>query len=102
MLENTLPVGLTFDDVLVIPGFADFMPNETDLSCRVSRNVRLNLPIVSAAMDTVTESEMAVAMARAGGLGFIHRNMTVERQVEEIRRVKETPVDAAQHPMAAL
>jgi IMP dehydrogenase len=102
MLENQLPLGLTFDDVLVIPGFADFMPNETDLSCRVSRHVKLNLPIVSAAMDTVTESAMAIAMARAGGLGFVHRNMTVERQVEEIRRVKESPVDTTLYPMAAL
>lgn len=102
MSDNTMPLGLTFDDVLVIPGFADFMPNETDLSCRISRNVRLKLPIVSAAMDTVTESAMAIAMARAGGLGFVHRNMTTERQVEEIRRVKESVVDVALHPDAAL
>jgi IMP dehydrogenase len=102
MSDNTMPLGLTFDDVLVIPGFADFMPNETDLSCRISRHVRLKLPIVSAAMDTVTESAMAIAMARAGGLGFVHRNMTTERQVEEIRKVKESMVDVALHPDAAL
>jgi IMP dehydrogenase len=83
-----LPLGLTFDDVLVVPGYADFMPDEVDLSCRLTRELTLRLPIVSAAMDTVTESAMAIAMARAGGLGFIHRNMSVERQAEELRLVK--------------
>lgn len=101
MNDHTLPLGLTFDDVLVVPGFADFMPNETDLSCKISRNVTLNLPIVSAAMDTVTESAMAIAMARAGGLGFVHRNMTVERQVEEIRAVKAASWDREAYPLAA-
>lgn len=101
MNDHTLPLGLTFDDVLVVPGFADFMPNETDLSCKISRNVTLNLPIVSAAMDTVTESAMAIAMARAGGLGFVHRNMTVERQVEEICAVKAASWDREAYPLAA-
>ncbi|HEY9723583.1 MAG TPA: IMP dehydrogenase, partial [Oscillatoriaceae cyanobacterium] len=95
-----LPLGLTFDDVLVVPGFADFMPDEADLSARISRRVRLNVPIVSAAMDTVTESAMAIAMAEAGGMGFIHRNLTVERQIEEIRAVKAQPVDKDRFPLA--
>ncbi|MDB5101199.1 MAG: inosine-5-monophosphate dehydrogenase [Cyanobacteria bacterium RYN_339] len=85
---SDLPLGLTFDDVLVIPGYADFMPDEVDLACRLTRRVTLNTPIVSAAMDTVTEHAMAIAMARIGGIGFIHRNMSTERQVEEILLVK--------------
>jgi IMP dehydrogenase len=85
---SELPLGLTFDDVLVIPGYADFMPDEVDLTCRLTRGVTLKTPIVSAAMDTVTEHAMAIAMAQLGGLGFIHRNMTTQRQVEELQLVK--------------
>lgn len=80
--------GLTFDDVSLITQYADFLPDEADLSSRFSRNVKLNIPLISAAMDTVTESKMAIAMAQLGGLGIIHKNLTVERQVEEVRKVK--------------
>ena len=73
--------GLTFDDVSLITQYADFLPDEADLSSRFSRNVKLNIPLISAAMDTVTESKMAIAMAQLGGLGLIHKNLTVERQV---------------------
>lgn len=83
-----LPLGLTFDDVLVVPGYADFMPDEVELAGRLTREIVLPMPIVSAAMDTVTESGMAIAMANLGGLGFIHRNMSVDRQVEELALVK--------------
>ncbi|WP_457615394.1 IMP dehydrogenase [Methanopyrus sp.] len=81
-------LALTFDDVLLIPRRSSVEPAEVDVSTRVTVNYRLNIPILSAAMDTVTEAEMAIAMARYGGLGVIHRNMTVEEQVKEVRRVK--------------
>lgn len=78
----------TFDDVLVLPAYSEIMPHETDISTRFSRRIRLNIPIVSAAMDTVTEAEMAIAMAREGGLGVIHKNLSVEDQATMVRRVK--------------
>ena len=80
--------GYTFDDVLLIPQATEVEPKDVDVSTRLTPNVRLNIPILSAAMDTVTEWEMAVAMAREGGLGVIHRNMSIEEQVEQVKRVK--------------
>ena len=80
--------GLTFDDVSLVTQYADFLPAETDISCHFSRNVKLNIPFVSAAMDTVTESSMAIAMAKLGGIGVIHKNLSPERQAEEVRKVK--------------
>ncbi len=82
--------GLTFDDVLLQPAFSSILPAETDTSTQLTRNIRLNIPVVSAAMDTVTESRLAIALARQGGLGFIHRNMPIERQAEEVDRVKRS------------
>ena len=80
--------GLTFDDVSLITQYADFLPYETSVESRFSRNVKLNIPFASAAMDTVTEGAMAIAMARLGGIGVIHKNLSVARQVEEVRKVK--------------
>ena len=80
--------GLTFDDVSLVTLYADFLPGEADIKSAFSRNVKLNIPLVSAAMDTVTESRMAIAMAQLGGLGIIHKNLSIERQVEEVRKVK--------------
>ena len=80
--------GLTFDDVSLLTLYADFLPHEASIESRFSRHVKLNVPLVSAAMDTVTEGAMAIAMARLGGIGVIHKNLTVERQVEEVRKVK--------------
>jgi IMP dehydrogenase len=80
--------GLTFDDVSLVTNYADFLPSDSDISTRLSRNINLNIPFVSAAMDTVTESKMAIAMATLGGIGVIHKNLDVKRQADEVRKVK--------------
>lgn len=80
--------GLTFDDVLLIPSYSEVLPREVDLTTQFSRNIRLNVPFVSAAMDTVTEAQMAIAIAREGGIGVIHKNMSVEDQAQQVRYVK--------------
>ena len=90
MIPDTIPEGLTFDDVLLQPQRSDVLPNQTDTSTFVTRNVRLNIPVLSAAMDTVTESHLAIALAQQGGIGIIHRNMPIERQAEEVDRVKRS------------
>ena len=79
----------TFDDVLLKPGLSDVMPSEVDVRSRITRDIRLNLPIVASAMDTVTEAAMAIAMAQAGGIGVIHRNMDPEKQAGLVRQVKK-------------
>lgn len=80
--------GLTYDDVLLVPGHSTVMPRDTDLSTQFTRNIQLRIPIVSAAMDTVTESKMAIAMAQEGGIGVMHKNMSIELQAKEVRKVK--------------
>ena len=82
--------GLTFDDVLLLPSYTDFTPNEADLSVRLARDIRLNAPLMTAAMDTITESAMAIAIAREGGVGVIHKNMSIERQSDEVDKVKRS------------
>ncbi|WP_313468416.1 IMP dehydrogenase, partial [Carnobacterium sp.] len=82
--------GLTFDDVLLIPAESHVLPNEVDLSIQLAKNIKLNMPIISASMDTVTDSKMAIAMARQGGLGVIHKNMSAEAQAGEVRKVKRS------------
>lgn len=84
------PEGLTFDDVLLIPGKSDILPRDVDVTTNLTRNIRLNIPIISSGMDTVTEARMAIAMAREGGLGIIHKNMSIERQANEIDKVKRS------------
>jgi len=88
--EKFLEEGLSFDDVLLIPDYSEILPKEVDVSTKISKNINLNIPIISAAMDTVTESRMAIAMAREGGLGIIHRNMSIDRQAQEVDRVKRS------------
>ena len=83
-----IPEGLTFDDVLLIPARSEVLPREVDVTTWFSRDIKLHTPIVSAAMDTVTEADLAIAMARAGGIGVIHKNMTIEEQMDQVRRVK--------------
>ncbi|MEI6750870.1 MAG: IMP dehydrogenase, partial [Bacteroidota bacterium] len=80
--------GLTYDDVLLIPAYSEVLPRQVNISSRFSRNIRLNVPIVSAAMDTVTESVMAIAIAQEGGIGVLHKNMSIEAQATEVKRVK--------------
>ena len=82
--------GLTFDDVLLVPDYSEVLPREVNTSTRLTRNLRINAPIISAAMDTVTEHRMAIAMARAGGIGILHKNMTIEQQAAHVRRVKRS------------
>jgi IMP dehydrogenase len=90
MIQDHIPEGLTFDDVLLEPARSEVVPAETDTRTFLTRQIALNIPIVSAAMDTVTESHLAIALAQQGGIGIIHRNMTLERQVEEVDRVKRS------------
>ena len=82
--------GITFDDVLLVPGYSTVIPNEVDLSTNLTKTIRLNIPMMSASMDTVTEYRMAIAMARQGGIGIIHKNMSIEAQAEEVDKVKRS------------
>jgi IMP dehydrogenase len=79
---------LTFDDVLLVPAFSQVLPKDTSLSTQFSRNIRLNLPLVSAAMDTVTEARLAIAIAQEGGIGIVHKNLTAQQQAAEVAKVK--------------
>lgn len=83
---------LTFDDVLLVPAHSTVLPNTAELGTQLTATIRLNIPMLSAAMDTVTESRLAIALAQEGGLGFIHKNMSIERQAEEVSRVKNMKV----------
>ena len=82
--------GLTFDDVLLMPGYSQVLPRDVDISSRLTNNIILNVPLLSAAMDTVTEASLAIALAREGGLGILHKNMTIEKQSEQVRKVKRS------------
>lgn len=90
MIEYKIPVGLTFDDVLLLPAKSDILPRDVDISTRLSRRININIPLISAAMDTVTESDLAISIAREGGLGIIHRAMPPQKQASEVDRVKKS------------
>jgi IMP dehydrogenase len=90
MIEGAIPEGLTFDDVLLLPGRSSVLPAQADTRTCLTRTISLNIPIVSAAMDTVTDSRLAIAISRQGGIGFIHRNMSIGRQAEEVDKVKRS------------
>ncbi len=87
--QEVLPIGLTFDDVLLVPAASSILPRDTDVSTRLTERIQLNIPLLSAAMDTVTEARTAIAMAQEGGMGFVHRNMSVEAQAREVEKVKK-------------
>lgn len=90
MLDDNVKIGLTFDDVLLIPAKSDVLPGEVDVSTRLTKNIKINTPIISAAMDTVTKAKLAIAIAREGGIGFIHRAMSIEDQTTEVDKVKKS------------
>src|ERR1700757_2186399 len=90
MIHFPVPEALTFDDVLLLPALSDVVPAEVNTQTQLSRNIRLNIPIISAAMDTVTESRLAIAIAQAGGLGIVHRNLSIEEQADEVDKVKRS------------
>lgn len=88
--EKFFGEGLTFDDVLLLPGYSEVLPRDVDISTRLTQDIRLHVPILSAAMDTVTEATLAIALAREGGLGILHKNMSIEKQAEQVRKVKRS------------
>ncbi len=90
MIDGPIPEGLTFDDVLLQPGRSSVLPVEVDTTTNFTRSLVINIPLASSAMDTVTESRLAIAIARQGGIGIIHRNLSIDRQFEEIDRVKRS------------
>ena len=88
--NKIVETAITFDDVLLVPAYSEVLPNQVSLKSRLTDKITLNVPIVSAAMDTVTEADLAIALARVGGLGFIHKNMTIEEQAAQVNRVKRS------------
>lgn len=102
LIENDLIEGLTFDDVLLVPGKSSVLPREVDLATNLTSEIKLNIPIISAAMDTVTESSLAIALARQGGIGILHKNMTIEEQSIEVDRVKRSESGMIQDPVTLL
>jgi IMP dehydrogenase len=82
--------GLTFDDVLLVPAYSDVLPREVNIATQLTKDITLNIPLLSAAMDTVTEATLAIALAREGGIGILHKNMSIEQQAEQVRRVKRS------------
>src|SRR5471032_2665731 len=98
-LESFAPLGLTFDDVLLLPDETDVMPAEADTTSRLTRDITVSVPLLSAAMDTVTEARMAIAMARQGGIGVLHRNLSIEDQAHQVDLVKRSEAGMITNPV---
>ena len=90
MKDSDIPLGITYDDILLLPGYSEILPTEIDTRSRATRRIELNIPILSAAMDTVTEARLAIALAREGGIGVIHKNLSREEQAREVDKVKRS------------
>lgn len=99
MLEERIALGLTFDDVLLLPGYSEVLPSEVDTTTWLTRSIRLQIPLLSAAMDTVTEARLAIALAQQGGIGIVHRNLTIEGQAAEVDKVKRSESGMIVHPI---
>jgi IMP dehydrogenase len=97
--DKFIAEGLTYDDVLLVPAYSEVLPREVDLSSNFSRKIRLNTPIVSAAMDTVTEYQLAIAIAQEGGIGVLHKNMSIQDQADHVRKVKRSESGMIQDPI---
>ncbi|MBK9299718.1 MAG: IMP dehydrogenase [Bacteroidetes bacterium] len=88
--SKILKEGLTFDDVLLVPAYSEVLPREVSIQTNLTKALKINIPLVSAAMDTVTEAQLAIALAREGGIGILHKNMSIEKQAEQVRKVKRS------------
>jgi IMP dehydrogenase len=99
MAHKIITKAITFDDILLVPAKSKVLPRDVNVQTKLTKNITLNIPIISAAMDTVTESELAIAMAREGGMGILHKNMTIEKQASEVDRVKRSESGMIQHPI---
>lgn len=99
MLHDDLPLAYTFDDVLLVPRASSVLPRDVDVSARLTEGFKLNVPLLSSAMDTVTESGMAIALARQGGLGVVHKNLSIETQAGEVRKVKRAVTGTIKDPV---
>src|ERR1044072_4562861 len=94
--------GLTFDDVLLVPAYSETLPREVDIKTKLTKDITLNIPMLSAAMDTVTEASLAIALAREGGLGILHKNMSIEEQASQVRKVKRSESGLILDPITLL
>ena len=101
MIDQPPEEAYSFDDLLLVPNFSDILPKDVDLSTRLTRRIQLNIPLVSAAMDTVTEADTAISMAREGGIGFVHRNMSIKSQAVEVDKVRTTHCRLKTRPLQA-
>ncbi|MCR5490603.1 MAG: IMP dehydrogenase, partial [Bacilli bacterium] len=102
MHKKIIGMGLTFDDVLLVPQYSEITPDMVSLKTKLTKHIEINVPLLSAAMDTVTESKLAIALALLGGVGVIHKNLTIEAQAKEVKEVKDHPVDLNKCPNACL